>query len=456
MAKGKVKSSASLERGILVGTDFSDGAQGVARAAAAMARRLKEPLHLAHAVDVDDAEVLKLLTSRRRKDLHREALLLRETGARLIEHVPAGRPDEALVELSLQSGARLLMVSSLGKRGPERWLLGSVAERAAERTTVPMLVVRESKSLVSWAEGERPLRVFACFNFTATSEAVLKWVKSLQAFGPCEIVLGLLYSPAEESARLGLTLDECLASPDLLRSLLERELKARASHFLGKTPVKLRVEASLGRVDDRLAQIASEERADVLAIGSHQYRGFERFWHSSISRGVLHRAEMSVAIVPLASERGADVAVAPVRRVLVTTDFSELGNAAIPHAYSLLCSGGVVQLLHVIQSDAPAARSRAQGLSKTRSGLIEASAGQLRGLVPAGAVDHRIHTQFEVVESSDVAEAICQSAERFDADVICIGSHGSSGLSAALLGSVAHEVLNRSRRPMFVIRPPKQ
>ena len=50
---------------------------------------------------------------------------------------------------------------------------------------------------------------------------------------------------------------------------------------------------------------------------------------------------MSVAIVPVASDKGGRTKLLPaVRQVLVCTDFSEHGNAAIPHGYSLLRGGG--------------------------------------------------------------------------------------------------------------------
>jgi nucleotide-binding universal stress UspA family protein len=58
----------------------------------------------------------------------------------------------------------------------------------------------------------------------------------------------------------------------------------------------------------------------------------------------------------------------------------------------------------------------------------------------------------EVIESGKTAIAICQAAERFDADVICMASHGRSGISKAILGSVAQDVMARSTRPVLVVR----
>lgn len=56
-----------------------------------------------------------------------------------------------------------------------------------------------------------------------------------------------------------------------------------------------------------------------------------------------------------------------------------------------------------------------------------------------------------VREATDPTTAICQTAERFGADLICLGTHGRSGLSAAVLGSVANGVMARSQRPLLTV-----
>jgi len=56
-----------------------------------------------------------------------------------------------------------------------------------------------------------------------------------------------------------------------------------------------------------------------------------------------------------------------------------------------------------------------------------------------------------VVEGA-VAEAIIDAAEREEADIIAIASHGRSGLSRAFYGSVAAGILHSIDRPLLVIR----
>jgi nucleotide-binding universal stress UspA family protein len=83
--------------------------------------------------------------------------------------------------------------------------------------------------------------------------------------------------------------------------------------------------------------------------------------------------------------------------------------------------------------------------------LVDSCLAQLRELITIEAVAAGIETKVDVIEHDDVAVAISQSAERFGVDVICLSTHGRSGLSKTLLGSVAQAVMQQSRRPILVV-----
>jgi len=229
--------------------------------------------------------------------------------------------------------------------------------------------------------------------------------------------------------------------------LLERDLRKRCVEVLGNLKVQVRVPAAWGRPDPLLIELAKEAKADLIVVGTHQRHGVGRFW--SVSREILHYAPMSVACVP--ASRAGDFRsdrIPAFERVLVPTDFSTLANRAIPFAYSTLYRGGAVCLLHV----AKPTHSRTKTREADRK--IKRVEEQLRSLIPAEAGARWIVTQVEVVGSDRPSTAICQAAERFGADLICIGSHGRSGLSKAILGSVAQDVMARSHLPVLVVRPP--
>jgi nucleotide-binding universal stress UspA family protein len=84
-----------------------------------------------------------------------------------------------------------------------------------------------------------------------------------------------------------------------VEAAIERELRSRLTSLGAAGEIELRMIGGLGRVADHLAQIADEEKADLIAVGAEQRGGLARFWHGSVSHGVIHSAAVSVACVPI-------------------------------------------------------------------------------------------------------------------------------------------------------------
>ncbi len=429
---------------IVCGTDFSIHAKEAANAAAALARRTGATLVLVHAYDPaaapHDPILFRAASARAEQQLATETRRLRDSGIRIEEQFLTGVPAAALSETVNRRQAGLLIVSSLGVIAPRRFVVPSVAQGAAENSAVPTLVVRQAAPFENWAKGISPLKVFVAYDLSSTADSALQWARMLREIGPCEFTVAFTPYPPQESWRLGigehLYMD---ALPPEIHRVINCDLKERIGEILGLDEVKIRIEAAWGRPDPVLLSLAREAEADLIVVGTHQRHGFGRFWLGSVSRGILRAAPCSVAVVPRAHITGEGVQQIPsIRRVVVTTDFSELGNRAIPHAYSLLPAGGTVCLVHVEVPDT----------------VSDPSDARLRSLIPPETENRGIATVLDVVQSHRFADAICQAAERFDADVLCIASHGRSGISKTFMGSIAQEVMARSSRPVLVVRAP--
>lgn len=293
---------------IVCGTDFSEQAAQAVEAAAALATRLDEPLVLVHAVDEESlttlpADVRDSLCLHERAQFHDELERLRAAKVEVIEDFRAGKPDVVLVDAAIEQHARLLVVSSHGRKPPGRWVLGSVAERAAEASPVPTLVVRAAAPFTGWALDKRRLRVFVAADFSAQSEAALRWVAWLRQLGPCDVVVTYLVPTLLANGPL-----DVVPSP-IVAGMLHRTEQVQARGFrqrvravLGARRVRVRIEKGWDCSDAHLIQVAREERADLIVVGTHQRHGLDRIGHFSVSRGVLHYAPMSVACVPMSSD----------------------------------------------------------------------------------------------------------------------------------------------------------
>ncbi len=465
-----MKSSPSLP--ILCGTDFSTAAAAAGEVGAALAVRLKVPLLLVHACQVllEGAELdsYDRAIAVWRERLRVEGERLRGLGAEVEEILAFDAPDVALVQVAREREVRLLVVSSVGRRARSRWLWGSVAERVAESAPVATLVVREAGPWVGWARGERALRVFVGVDFSRSAEAALQWVGGRRELGACEVTVGHVDWPPEEAARLGVEGPLGLAGSNSasVQSLLERDLRAKVERWLGAGEVKLWVRGNLGRTDLPLVAMAEASAADVAVVGTHQVQGLARLGQVSVSRGVLHRAAMSVACVPAgAAARVPGPLFRACLRVLVAVDLAEPYGFAVPYGYAIVQPGGTVRLLHHrLPSMLPDGE---EGLEEWGKERIEGGAegeegdegrkgleGRLRELIPEEAAGRSLRSEVEITVGWETAEAICAAAERFAADVVCIGAHSRPGFTARAQGSVALAVLRQSRRPVLVVWPP--
>jgi nucleotide-binding universal stress UspA family protein len=428
---------------IICGTDFSENATEAARVAAALAARLDKPLLLVHVAEQCESrftvqEHQREVCAPMENQLREEAERLRSSGATVEPIVLTnGWAEDAMVRLTRERRPALVVVSSVSKTAFDHWTIGSVSERIAERAPAPTLVARTAESIIAWAEGRQPLRVFVASDFSATADAALHWADELRKIGPCEITAGHIYWPPDECKRFGFEQSTSLTdTPPELHAAVERELTDRITDQLGHSETKIIVQANWGRPDAPLIQMAKGVHADLLVVGTHQRHGLRRVWQTSSSRGVLHHAPMSVAVVPATAESRHVGAIPAVQRVLVSTDFSEAGDRAIPHAYGLLPQGGLVRLIHIVPPGE----------------LQNDDEERLRSLIPPGAEARGVQTEVGTIEARHVGQAISEEAERFAADVVCIGSHGRSGIVKTLLGSVAHDVMKRCSRPLLVVR----
>ncbi len=441
---------------IVCATDFSEPSSGAVRAAARLAARMKVPLHLVHSLEINfdqmQGEPRHSLERWATEKLNRKADDMRDITRDVQTHVTAGPPDDEIIQIAQSLSAELIVLAAVGARPSSSWQLGSHAERVAQRSHVPVLVVRDERSFEAWTAGARPLRVMVALDFSESSNLAARWAYQLTRYGECELVGVHLYWPPHEFHRLGLLGVRDYLTPDpVVTEILERELQARFEPARG-VPLRIRLEPHVGNRAERLARIAADEQADLIVVGSHARSALSRLWEGSVSRGILENASTSVACVSAGT--GAPIRVTkPIETVVAATDFSAIGDAAIALAYGVVQPGGTVHLVHVQGTEGDTITARDVLAPSTLEGAEEHELlGRLARLAPVDADEHAKATRVHLLASNDVAGAICQAGERLNADLFCLGTHGRSGLAKTLLGSVAESVLHQTRRPVLLAR----
>lgn len=140
------------------------------------------------------------------------------------------------------------------------------------------------------------------------------------------------------------------------------------------------------------------------------------------------------------------------KKILVPLDGSELAQSVLPYVAELArCTGAEVELLSAVSEVAlwdpnasVVAWSREEQLAL---GYVES---QREGLESNGvkATSH--------VLRGEPADVIIEEASKTDADLIALSTHGRSGISRWLFGSVTGRVLESTEKPVLVVRPPEE
>jgi nucleotide-binding universal stress UspA family protein len=138
------------------------------------------------------------------------------------------------------------------------------------------------------------------------------------------------------------------------------------------------------------------------------------------------------------------------KNVLVATDFSPASDAALAYARALARTfGASLHLLHVAEN---------QFLRPAAADPATIKTAQLRSLNERlTAADRDRLGAVAVLEVSDTpADAIVEYARRATIDLAVIGTHGRSGMSQILVGSVAERVVRTAPCPVLTVRHPER
>ena len=439
---------------ILCGTDFSPAAEQALLAAAHLAVRMQVQLQLAHCLQTSSKAHLAWVMDQ----LHQQAQRARELGADVRVHIQHGSPDEGLIALASEFRARLIAIGPLGERRGGKYRVGGHAERLVQQSHLPVLVVRDAEHFTAWLRKTRPLRVVIGADLSRSTDAAMSCIADWQRLAPCSVTAVHLYWPPQQFSRLGLDGIRSYIDPDpQVTETLTRELTQRLTRAEQYASFDVHVEPHLGRLGDRLADIAAKREADLLVVGSHPRTALARAWEGSVSHWALQSAKSSVLCVPAPSEP-ANVRATQLRNVLVATDFSPAGNAAVGLAYAACGAGGSVHLVHVLPLQAGSSAAPHDIFVLDRAGTAdprtERTLSMLTALAPADS-GGRV-TRCHVLESDQPSHAIAQAAARLGADAICIGRRGRSNLAETLLGSVSRDVLVRAECPVLLTQAPRE
>ncbi|MFD1511780.1 universal stress protein [Halomarina rubra] len=134
---------------ILFPTDGSEGADEALTDALELARIHESTLHVLFVADTQrdsvtlvGTEVVDALTAVGEEAVATVADRAAEAGVEATTAVEQGTPWRTIVDYAEREGVDLLVMATHGRRGLDRYLLGSVTEKVVRTASVPVMTVR--------------------------------------------------------------------------------------------------------------------------------------------------------------------------------------------------------------------------------------------------------------------------------------------------------------------------
>jgi len=212
-----------------------------------------------------------------------------------------GEPEIAILDEAEHWGADLIIVGTHGYNALERLLLGSVSRAVASHAKCSVQIARRRKA--ECADG-KAMRILLAVDGSEFGDAAVDEIANRPWAPRSEVhVISVIHPPFTPTP-------ETQSLPDSYYTQLERTERERAESVVKsaiarlreggasrETPLTLTSEVILGHPAEAIIEAAKEWGSDLIALGTHGYRGFTRFLLGSVSYTVASHAPCSVEIV---------------------------------------------------------------------------------------------------------------------------------------------------------------
>ena len=222
-----------------------------------------------------------------------------EYGVKVKGHFAEGADvAQKLVQVARDVGCDLMVMGTHGREGLARLFLGSVAERVIRLSKIPVMLLRFDGALKT--PQTFPKRILVSLDGGKASELALGQAARLAKSLGSELVLlhvvpNLWVPPAYEALMFDVG----------SRQELDAKMREEGQAILKKAEVcaqGLKVKTVLRdsgdmRIAPAILEVAKAEQADLIALGTHGYSGFDRLLLGSVAEAVVHHAPVPVLVV---------------------------------------------------------------------------------------------------------------------------------------------------------------
>jgi nucleotide-binding universal stress UspA family protein len=286
---------------VLFPTDGSDGAAAVFDHVLDLADAHDATVHVVNVADTTResvttvrGRVVDALERAGAETVRQAATRASERGVPTVTEVVQGEPYRTIVDYADTYGVDLVIMPTHGRRGLERFLLGSTTERVVRRSSVPVLTIRPDddvtvrypyRSVLVPTDGSEPAAAALDVGLEVASVASAA-VHLLSAVDVTN--LGIDVRADIQSASLEAGANEVVAAA------AER---AQAAGIDPTTAVEFG-----GSIPGVVRSYVTDNDVDLVVVGTHGRTGFDRYVLGSVAEGLVRTASVPVLTVREPSE----------------------------------------------------------------------------------------------------------------------------------------------------------
>ncbi len=286
---------------IVVGVDFSGESAIAMEHAVHVAQLTGAEIVSVHARPLPgNREAIVPLATTASRSLDQELLKLRcerySHRGTVVSHVFIdATPDAGLSAVASAMDADLIVVGSHDRKGTRRLLAGSVAERVVKLAGVSVMVARFRGPVIT---GYR--RILVPTDFSASAEQALELAMGLISPGGVIELFHAWEIPDAGSYSDASPVMDVAAAP--VRAAWRDEVRARGMAMLERHRTPPHVDIVFSDDEDAVPKRAIRKRLDsflydLVVMGSHGRRGFQRFLLGSVAEATARRSSCSVLVV---------------------------------------------------------------------------------------------------------------------------------------------------------------
>lgn len=277
-------------------------------------------------------------------------------------------------------------------------------------------------------------KILVPFDFSDVARHALDFAADLaQRTSGCEVtVINVIEQPTPDTIKTMGIVDYDPMANVYLKQLIQT-VKGKMDTLMADSTfkdIKLNYKVVLGQPFKEISEEIATKGIELVVMGTYGASGAEEFFVGSNAERMVRRAKCPVITINQATTATS------IKNIVLASDFHEVPDAFIKHVKSLQKLFGAH--FKLVKINTPASFTTSRHDRKQMENFVKT---------------HQLSDcTFESYNYTNEEDGIIAFAEDINADLIALGTHQRKGIGHFLSGSIAEDVVNHAKVPVWTYR----